>query len=183
MPKLLLEWVEHTRGSQAASRIRRRAGCPADRIFRITELCTDEEWQRVLSAAVEELGCTPTALDDGFAKAFITDARQRFPMWFKMSKTAREFLERQPAIHNNFASGVQDAESRQGIVDKFRIEKLDRELVTHYHSPNLHCHLYESLANEVLRVYGESAVIEHRLCMKKGDPECEIHIRWPKDSE
>jgi hypothetical protein len=183
MPKLLLEWVEQTYGARATFRIKHTAGFSDDRKFRITESCADAEWQALLSATLQETRCTPEELDGAFAKYFIADARQRFPMWFQMSKTARKFLERQPAVHNNFASGVQDGESRRLIVDKFRIETLDRELVTHYCSPNLLCHLYECLAYEVLRVYGETAEVEHTACMKKGDPECEIHIRWPGDSQ
>ena len=37
--------------------------------------------------------------------------------------------------------------SRDLIKDKFRIEKLDNKLITHYRSPNRHCHLYVSLAD------------------------------------
>jgi hypothetical protein len=56
-----------------------------------------------------------------------------------MSRTSREFLERQPTIHNCFATGVRDSEARRAVTDKFRIEKLDQEIVTHYRSPNQLC--------------------------------------------
>ena len=73
---------------------------------------------------------------------------------------------------------VCDPASRDLIRDKFRIEKLKDKIITHYRSPNRHCHLYVSLAREVLKLYGEEASIEQLKCVKRGDPECEIWISW-----
>jgi hypothetical protein len=95
-----------------------------------------------------------------------------------MSSTAREFLERHPVVHNNFADAVRDTRSRDQIKDKFRIEKCGDKIITHYRSPNRHCHLYISLAQEVLRHYEDQASIEEVKCLKRGDPECEIWITW-----
>jgi hypothetical protein len=117
-------------------------------------------------------------LEEEYARYFLRDAQERWPAWFKMSKTAREFLERHPAVHNNFADAVRDPASRDLIRDKFRIEKLKDKIITHYRSPNRHCHLYISLAREVLKLYGEEASIEQVQCVKQGDPECEIWISW-----
>jgi ribosomal protein S25 len=74
--------------------------------------------------------------------------------------------------------GVRDASSRDQIKDKFRIEKLENKIITHYRSPNRHCHLYTSLAREVLQHYEDQAIIEEVSCMKRGDTECEIWITW-----
>jgi len=117
-------------------------------------------------------------LEEEYARYFLKDAQERWPAWFKMSKTAREFLERHPAVHNNFADAVRDPASRDLIRDKFRIERLQDKIITHYRSPNRHCHLYISLAREVLKLYGEEASIEQVKCVKRGDPECEIWISW-----
>jgi hypothetical protein len=42
--------------------------------------------------------------------------------------------------------------------------------------------LYTSLADEVLRLYGEVATIEQVKCVKRGDSECEIWITWAPEN-
>ena len=169
--------TEH--GTETASEIRRRSGCD-DLDFRINEVYDDETWRTIVATTVDVLGCTGEELEEQYARFFLKDAQKRWPVWFEMSKTARQFLERHPSVHNNFADEVRDPSSRDLIKDKFRIEKLEDKLITHYRSPNRHCHLYVSLAREVLALYGEHAKIEEPKCMKRGDPECEIWISWPQ---
>jgi hypothetical protein len=178
VPKVWLEWVAADYNPTSAIEIRRQAGCPIESEFRINEVYDDEIWRRLVVATVEVLKSSPDKLEEEFAQYFLADAQRRWPAWFKMSKTAREFLERHPAVHNNFADGVRDPGSREQIKDKFRIEKLDDKIITHYTSPNRHCHLYTSMAREVLRIYDEDATIEEPKCVKRGDPECEIWISW-----
>jgi hypothetical protein len=178
--KMLLDLVEEEGGAGAVSEVRRRAGVPADRIFRIGEVYPDEEWQRLLCAAREVLHYSEAEAMDAYAEVFGRDALARFPMWFDMSANSREFLERQITIHNVFASGVRDPEARKAVVDKFRIEKLPDEIVTHYRSPNRLCALYKSLARWMFRHYGDEAVIDEQKCMLRGDDECEIHVIWKK---
>jgi hypothetical protein len=178
VPKVLMKWVTSDYGEAVALEIRRRAGCQADLDFRINEVYDDELWRNLVVAGTEVLGCSSDTLEEGYARFFLKDAQERWPVWFKMSGSAREFLERHPAVHNNFADGIRDPSKRESIKDKFRIEKLDNALITHYRSPNRHCHLYVSLAREVLSLYGEQATIDHRKCVKRGDEECEIWISW-----
>lgn len=179
IPKVLIELVTSVYGAETALEIRRRAGCAGDTEFRINEVYDDEVWRKLVVATTEVLDWSADTLEEEYARYFLKDAQQRWPAWFKMSKTAREFLERHPAVHNNFADAVRDPASRDRIKDKFRIEKFEGKLITHYRSPNRHCHLYISLAREVLRLYGEQAVIEELKCVKRGDHECEIWISWP----
>lgn len=176
--KVLIDLALREGGPQAVDRIYQAAGIPMDRRFRIDTVYPDDEWQRMLAAACEVLQMTPPAFEAAYAEQFGRDALQRWPAWFKMSRNAREFLERQPTIHNTFATGVRDPEARHGIRDKFRLELREHELVTHYRSPNELCGLYKALAHWVLGHYGERASIDETLCLKRGDAECEIHIRW-----
>jgi heme-NO-binding protein len=179
VPKLLIDLVTEAHGPQTMLEIKRRANCSDVSDFRINEVYEDETWRSLVGATTEVLGCSGEELEEMYAKYFLKDAQRRWPVWFQMSKTAREFLERHPAVHNNFADAVRDSTSRGQIKDKFRIEKLDDKIITHYRSPNRHCHLYVSLAREVLLLYGEEATIEEPKCVKRGDPECEIWITWP----
>ena len=179
IPKVLIKWIVSEFGEDAAQEIRRRADCPAELDFRINEIYKDELWRKLVVASSEVLDCPTDSLEEGYARYFLKDAQERWPEWFKMSGSAREFLERHPAVHNNFADGIRDTAERERIKDKFRIEKFDNRIVTHYRSPNRHCHLYVSLAREVLKLYGEQASIEQPKCVKRGDEECEIWISWP----
>jgi hypothetical protein len=178
--KLLLDLVEEKAGPDAVAEVRRRAGVASDRVFRISETYGDEEWRRLWRAACEVLGRDEDEVMEAYADAFGRDALSRFPQWFEMSKSSREFLERQATIHNVFASGLRDPEARKAVVDKFRIEKHEREIVTHYRSPNRLCPLYKSLARWMFRHYGDDATIEEPKCMLRGDDECELHVVWTR---
>ena len=181
IPKVLIKWIVSEYGEDAAREIRRRADCPAELDFRINEIYKDELWLKLVVASSEIIDCSTDSLEEGYARYFLKDAQERWPEWFKMSGSAREFLERHPAVHNNFADGIRDTAERERIKDKFRIEKFDNRIVTHYGSPNRHCHLYVSLAREVLKLYSEEASIEQPKCVKRGDEDCEIWISWDLD--
>jgi hypothetical protein len=178
--KLLLDLVEERAGEQAVAEVLRLAGAPADRVFRIGEAYSDDEWQRLFRAACEVMHSSEAEIMDAYAEVFGRDALHRFPMWFRMSANSREFLERQATIHNVFASGVRDPGARKAVVDKFRIEKRPGEIVTHYRSPNRLCSLYKALARWMVRHYGDDATIEESKCMLRGDDECEIHVAWKR---
>jgi hypothetical protein len=180
IPKVLMELLDTEHGGKTALEIKRRAGCPAEQEFRINEVYDDQLWLKLVIATCEVLQYSTDKLEEEYARYFLKDAQQRWPAWFKMSKNARQFLERHPAVHNNFADAVRDPASREQITDKFRIENLDDKLVTHYRSPNRHCYLYICLAREVLKLHGEEASIEERQCIKRGDSECEIWVTWAK---
>src|SRR5262249_30622187 len=148
--------------------------------FRLGEVYSDEEWQRLLAAACDVLQMAEEQTMEAYADVFGRDAMTRFSTWFEMSSNSREFLERQITIHNVFASGVPDPAARKAVVDKFRIEKFEDKIVTHYRSPNKLCTMYKALARWMFRHYGDHAAIEEPRCMKKGDAECEIHVIWQK---
>ncbi len=176
--KLLFDLIDSTSGPEAVSEVKRLAGVPQDKQFRMDEAYNDEEWRRLFAATCEVLEITQEQAEEVYADFFIQDARKRWPMWFSMSKTAREFLERQPKIHNGFATGVQDPQARQAITDKFQLEALENELIMHYRSPNRLCGLYLALARWIINHYGDKATVQETQCLKNGDPECQIHIRW-----
>lgn len=180
--KNLIDLVQQEGGAEAVAEVKRRAGVPLDRTFRIDTVYSDSEWQRLLAAALDVLSMSEAQLLDAYAEVFCRDALARFPTWFQMSRNSRELLERQPMIHNCFASGVRDPEARRAVTDKFELEKRPEELIVHYRSPNGLCGLYEALARWFARYYGERADIWQAQCLHRGDAECEIHVRWEKDS-
>src|SRR5262249_9747267 len=177
--KVLMELLDGVYGPETAFEVLQRAGCPRDTTFRINEVYDDEVWRKLVGASMEVLDLSSDRLEEEYARYFLQDAQQRWPAWFQMSQSAREFLERHPAVHNNFADGVRDPALRDLVRDKFRVEKSGDSLITHYRSPNRHCYLYICMAREVLGIYGEHALIEEPKCVKRGDAECEIWITWP----
>jgi hypothetical protein len=170
--KLLLAAIESCRGKEELVQTLAEAGLPADRQYRLNEPYSDSEAQRLNTAAFRRISV------EDIAEAFFQDTRVRFPTWFEMCKTSRQFLEMQPEIHNTFAVGLQRPEEREAVRDKFRLEKLQDELVVHYRSPNHLCDMYKSIAERVFRHYEDKATIAEPKCMKRGDVECELRIRW-----
>ena len=170
--KLVLNAIEKRHGREAVTRTLAEAGLPADRRYRLNEPYDDDEARKLSAAAFRLL-----SMDD-IAQAFFEDTLARFPRWYEMCKTSRQFLEMQPEIHNTFAVGLQEPAERAAVRDKFRLEKLEHELVVHYRSVNQMCEMYKAIAQRVFRHYREEATIDERKCVKRGDAECEFRIRW-----
>ena len=176
--KLLFDMIESSAGEDAACEVRRRAEIPQDKVFHINVVYDDAEWRRLFAATLDVLNLTQEQAEEAYADFFLKDGQTRWPMWFKMAKNAREFLLRQPKIHNGFATSQQDPALRSAIDDKFEVEERDGELVVHYRSPNQLCGLYMALARCVINHYGDNAIVEEACCAKNGASECEIHVRW-----
>lgn len=174
----LLQAIEAKGGAAAVAEAKRRAGVPPDRVYRMSETYGDEECQRLLAAAGEVLGLGVEETCDLWAAAFLEDTQKRFPAWYRMCADSRALLEYHPEIHNGFAASLKDPEASRAVTDKFRLEKLEQELIVHYRSPNRLCALYRALARRVVALYGDEASIEEARCLHRGDAECEIHIRW-----
>ncbi len=176
--KPMLQAIEAKGGSAAVAEVKRRAGVPPERTYRMNETYADDECQRLLVAAGDFLDLCLEETCDLWAEAFLKDTRKRFPVWYQMCANSRALLEYHPEIHIGFAAGLADPKASQAVTDKFRLEKLQQELIVHYRSPNRLCMLYRALAQRVIAYYGDEARIEETRCQHHGDAECEIHIRW-----
>ena len=174
----MLQAIEARGGAAAVAEVKRRAGVPPERVYRMSETYPDAECQRLLAAAGEVLALSVEETCDLWAAAFLQDTQKRFPAWYRMCADSRALLEYHPEIHSGFAASLRDPKASQAVTDKFRLEKLEQELVVHYRSPNRLCKLYRALARRVIAHYGDEADIEERRCQHRGDPECEIRIRW-----
>ena len=178
--KVLMDLVKTAGGDEAVAQVRLRAQVLPEQEYKLNAVYDDGEWRRLVGAACEVLGLTAEQAETAYAEHFLQDSLARWPMWFRMSGNSREFLLRQPAIHNSLAAGVSEEAQRNAIADKFRIETTDDGLITHYRSANGHCGLYKALARGVIAHYGDEATIEEPRCARRGDDECEVHVRWTK---
>lgn len=174
----LLQAVQTQGGLAAVAEVRRRAGVPPERTYRMAETYEDEECRRLLAAAGEVLALRVEETCEVWADAFLKDTQKRFPAWYRMCPDSRALLECHPEIHIGFAAGLEDPEASRAVTSKFRIEKRARELIVHYRSPNRLCMLYRALARRVIAHYGDEADIKETRCLHRGDDECEFHIRW-----
>ena len=175
--QLFFAFLEKNFGAPAVAEVKRRAGLTAGADFRMDAAYPDDEWRRLLGAAVELSGLDAEQAELAFARYCGEELSVRMAGFFKGCSTTREFLKLQPTIHNMMASSVQDAAAKRKITDKFRLEESNGETVTHYTSPNRHCTLYRGLAEWVAEYYRERIEIQEPRCQKRGDPECEIHVK------
>jgi predicted hydrocarbon binding protein len=176
--QLFFGFVEKNFGKAAVAEVKRRAGVAADQDYRMDAAYPDDEWQRIVGAAVELSGLAAEQAELAFARYCGEELSVRMSGFFDGCKSARQFLERQPSIHNMMASSVRDPVAKKKVGDKFRIETSNGETVTHYTSPNRHCTLYRGLAEWVAEHYRERIEIREPRCQKRGDPECEIRVKY-----
>ena len=176
--RIAFTWLHEQGGPDALGEVMQRVGIAPERVFRMNEMYSDEEWRHIFAASCEVLGLSTRQAERSFAGSFIRDAERRFPRFFQMSQSSREFLERQPTIHNSFATGLVDREAREQVNDKFRIESLPDRIITHYRSQNRLCGVYIALAELVIDRYGDMAAIQEPRCMRRGDEHCEIVVQW-----
>ena len=179
--KIVIEMLEEKIGVEETQQLKVRAGLPSDRVFRINQAYCDEEWQRLLAEVCNTLNVTQDQALDVYTEYFFKDAMARWPIWFQISKSAKEFLVKQIDIHNQFASSAQQEEERKKVRDKFSLVEEDNRIITYYRSPNRLCSLYKMLATWIMNYYGDVAEITEITCQKNGDEQCEIHMNWPKE--
>lgn len=175
--KILLELVEREGGAKALADVTRRAGLAEVPDFRIDTDYPDDECLRLIEATQAVFGLDEEALYRLYADAFIVESRRLFPMFYRMSPTARDFLERQPRVHDTLASSLRNEASRERVRDKFAIRREGEDLVVTYGSPNRLCGLYEALFDRLLQEYGEAGELSVRTCQKRGDPVCTFCLR------
>lgn len=178
MHKVLFDLIKNIRSEEVVEQVVKDANLDPDYSFRIDTVYSDEEWHRILSSTCKVLDVSRSEVISAYAKHFLQDALNRFPVWFKMAKNSKQFLELQPAVHNCFAQGQTDMTVRNRIENKFLVEKSPNGIITHYKSNNKFCDLYKFLAEEVIAYYGDVAVINETKCMHGGEEECEIRISW-----
>lgn len=174
--------VEDMSDADTVRAILREAQAPEDTRFAIDRPYDDAMLLRILHASVTVLGKTSEQLLEAFARRFIDDALQRWPVWFEMSPTARDFLERQPRIHARFSHSLgEDADDGAFDRNKFEVEAVEDGLRVVYRSRNRMCELYKALARELMAHYRDTeGRITESQCMHDGADACRMHVHWPR---
>ncbi len=175
--QLFFAFVEKNFGAKAVAEVKRQAGVADGKEYRMDAAYADDEWQKLLGAAVKASGLDAEQAELAFARFCGEELSVRMAGFFKGCTSTREFLKMQPNIHNMMASSVRDPAAKRQIMDKFRLEEVNGETITHYTSSNRHCTLYRGLAEWVAGYYKERIEIREPRCQKRGDPECEIRVK------
>jgi predicted hydrocarbon binding protein len=175
--QLFFAFVEKNYGAASVDEVKRRAGVAAGQEFRMDAAYPDDEWRRLLGAALELSGLDAEQVELAFGRYCGEELSKRMGAFFKRCNSTRELMKLQPSIHNMMASSVRDPAMKRQITDKFRLEEVNGETITRYTSPNRHCTLYRGLAEWVAGYYRERIEIHEPRCQKRGDPECEIHVK------
>lgn len=156
IPRLLVEFLDEVGGVEVRRSILADAGLDPDAArFRMDTDLPDPACRRIIEAACTRLGVAEAQTLALFAPYFLTAARATFPGFFRGAVGVRDFLLRQPAIHNSLAAGLRSPQ-RKAVADKFRAEAVPGGVRVHYNSPNRLAALYVAIAHELARSFGEA---------------------------
>lgn len=175
--RLLFDYVESKWGAGMCEQIRTETGVKHAE-FRMDVYYPDTEWQAVYTKAIELSKMSQDEMEWEFGIFSGNALTSQFSGFMAGATSAREMITRQPRIHNTLAMAFHDSAERAKINEKFHLEEFPDHTVMHYSSANKLCVFYRSLAQWVADHYGENIEITETKCMKRGDEECEIHIRY-----
>lgn len=159
VPYVLVGFLDQIGGAETRRAALADVGLDPDATrFHLDTDLPDPACRRIIEASCARLGVTEVQAFALFAPYFLTRARTDFPGFFRGVAGTREFLLRQPAIHNCLAAGLRDPQ-RRAVADKFRVEATPRGVRVHYNSPNRLAALYVAVAQELARGYDEAVEI------------------------
>ena len=177
-----MDFLESEMSISSVSHLMRVAGIPQSRGFHDQKIYPDKEWQNLFKTACTMQGISPEIVETGFALYFFRFIREHQIKIYRAFLNSKSFIESLPAIHNEIVGKRKKSKNNPCDFNKLRVEPLDSEenaVVIRYCSPNHLCRFLGILAREVIHFYGDEARVEHmHCCMKRGAPECEIHIYW-----
>ena len=158
IPHVVDAYVLEKHGNEARENLRERVGLPSGHAFRLNTDYGDELCLAMLAAAIEAEGGDAGRFLDRLADFFLLWALDEFPGFFDGITSARQFLLRQPTIHNCLAAGLSPVQ-RRSVGDKFTAEPTVGGLVLTYRSANRLGAFYVALARRIAEHYGENADI------------------------
>jgi hypothetical protein len=138
----------------------------------------DEQIQALVGAAAQMLGLTPFEVLRWFGQQAIPLLFDRYPGFFSSQASTRPFvLSVNSIIHPEVRKIYPGAD-----VPTFEFRDApEGRLMMGYLSPRRLCALAQGFIEGAATHYGETAIVEHRECMHKGDKRCLCHISFSSD--
>lgn len=175
---LLVEYLDLKHGAQVVDQLRAQMPADHDHRYRIDAYYDESAWQEVYAKAIELVGQDRETFEWDFGIYSGIRLVGEYPTFVQGCTGARDMLLRQPKIHNAIGQSLMDSTVRRAVDMKFNLEPLPDKVIMHYRSPNKMCTYYRSLATWVGDHFGEDTEIHEPRCLKRGDSECEIHVRF-----
>lgn len=177
IPNILVEFVTQNWGREMVERIHKEAGIDHTD-YHINVYYPEDVWKSLYDKTTELVPMDREEFEWAFGRYSGEYLKRQFGGFMKGATHARDMITRQPRIHNTLAMSFHDSDTRDAINQKFRLEEFGDHTVMHYGSSNHMCTYYRALAEWVAEQYGTPITIEEPLCMKRGDHECEIHVKY-----
>ncbi len=134
----------------------------------------DEQLGALVQAAADALGRRPDDLVRWFGRAALPLLYERYPDFFAVHTTTREFLlTLNEVIHPEVRKLFPGAYAPSFEFDTSEIDALT---LRYYSHRNL-CSFAEGLIEGAADHFGEEAAIEQISCAKRGDERCAIHVK------
>ena len=179
IPHVLVRLAEKHGGEAFVEKLFQEAKLSTPIDFQIDRNYLDEDVRALIVCAKRLLEPLGTDVDAVYAAEFLQKAEQLFPQFFRMSKNARDFLRRQPAIHNSIGRGLKDKRERENVSRKFQVsDGTDGDLQVIYDSPNRLCSLYCALAKQTGYRYGETVEVHMDHCGKRSGGACRMTVHF-----
>jgi predicted hydrocarbon binding protein len=135
----------------------------------------DEDLDKLLAAAAVTLKVAPAEALRWFGRQAMPVLAERFPSFFEGHQSARHFiLSVNSIIHPEVRKLYPNAHC-----PNFQFhEEADGALVMGYQSPRKMCDIAHGFIEGASAHFKERAAIRHLACMKRGDEQCRVEIRW-----
>ncbi len=171
---LLIEMAREDKGEEGVARLFEYAGLPAKK-YVVETIYPEEEFQAIFLGAQKLYGVNSEDAEIAFAHYFMKVSPTLSSWFFKLAPDAKTFLERIPQIHKQFPA----ASSQEAFQEKLMVQECGPDyLIYRYDSPNRLCILLRTIADLVLKYYGERGEVSETACLKRGAPYCNVIIRF-----
>lgn len=140
----------------------------------------DEEFMRLADAASTALGVTQDDVTRWFGQRAVPRFFERYPQFFEPHNSTRTFLlTLNDIIHPEVRKLFPGAD-----VPVFDFDSSSPDVLgLTYQSKRRLCFFGEGLIEGVAKHFGECVTIAQHRCMKRGDPQCEMEIRFAAEDD
>lgn len=177
IPNILLELIKQHWGYDTVDRILDEAGID-HAVYHSDVYYPDEEWERLFAKTLELIDMDREEFEWAFGRYSGEYFKRHLPNFIRDVTNAREQIARLPHLPSMVATPP-----HQTVNHRVRVEEFDDHSVIHYTSPNHMCTFQRSLVQWMADEYETPVEIDEVLCTKKGDQECQIHVRFLDSSE
>jgi len=171
---ILNEMIEEKHGIEAWEDILSEVNPESEGIYVATESYSDEELMQLVLTISSKLDLPTSKITSLFGHHLFGELNRRYPMFAKRTMTLFEFLD---SIENVIHQEVRKLYMDASLPTLSCTIHSETEMTLTYKSPRKLCFLAEGLIHGAAEHYEEQIVLDHPICMHKGDEMCELRIK------